>query len=65
MTRVVVSCCGSGVLLTPPIPVKGLFGFLGSAFLGFFGVLGGISFGALLLAAVLSELPAFSLYVEL
>jgi len=54
-----------GVLLTPPVPVKGLLGFLGSGFLGFFGVLGGRSFGALLLATVLSELPAFSLDVEL
>jgi hypothetical protein len=54
-----------GVRLTPPVPVNRLPGFLRSGFLGFFGVLGGSSFGAVLLAAVLSELPAFSLDVEL
>ena len=53
-----------GVLVTPPVPVNGLLGFLGRGFLGFFGVLGG-SFGALLLAAVLRELPAISLDIEL
>src|SRR3981081_3935181 len=51
-----------GVLLTPPVPVKRLLGFLGSGFLAFFAVLGGSILGALFLAAVLGELPAFGFY---
>jgi len=61
MTRLVMFGCVlvPGVLVAPPVPVKLLLGFLGSGFLAFFGVLGGSILGALLLAAVLSELPAF------
>ena len=49
-----------GVFEAPPVPVKELFGFLGGSYFGFLGVLGGSGLGgAILLAAVLSELPAF------
>jgi hypothetical protein len=55
-----------GVLLTPPVPLKGLLlGFLRSGFLWFVGTVGGRSFVGVVLAAVLGELPALAFEIEL
>jgi hypothetical protein len=58
VNKVVVSCIGSGgVVSAPRVPEKGFTRFFGSGFLGLFDLLFRSDFGALLLAAILSELP--------
>src|SRR6266446_2559737 len=53
-----MSCIGAGGVLSTPGSGEGVLRcFFGSGFLGFFDLLFGSDFGAVLLATVLSELP--------